>query len=205
MKQPSLERRQLMQMLLTTIGASAVIAPSTWASARAGGQSGESSAVFIPPGSGRQGTFGGTAADITFKLDKSQTSGHLGCAEVTLRAGRMGAVPHFHHSFDEICRVLEGTVTVLVGEDVTDVPAGGWHLRPKGMVHAYWNAGTVTSRAIEMYVPGGHEAYMKALVELFAKSATPERADVDSPGKRFDTTFVWDRLPPILEKYGVTL
>jgi hypothetical protein len=72
---------------------------------------------------------------------------------------------------------------VLVGKHVIDVPAGGWHLRPKGVVHAYWNSGTATSRAIELYVPGGYEAFMKALVKLFAKSATPARAEVDSLGK----------------------
>jgi mannose-6-phosphate isomerase-like protein (cupin superfamily) len=129
------------------------------------------------------------------QVRQSQTSGHLGCAEVTLRAGRMGAVPHFHHSFDEICRVLEGIVTVLVGKDVIDVPAGGWHLRPKGVVHAYWNSATATSGAIETYVPGGHEAFMKALVELFAKSATPARADVDSLGKKYHAISAWNRLP----------
>lgn len=202
MKNLGLERRQLIQMLVTTMAGSAVIAPFGEASPLTGAP--DSRAVFIPPGSGRKGTFGGSA-DITFKLEKSQTNGHLGCAELTLQPGRMGAVPHVHHTFDEVCRVLEGTVSVLVGEDVIDVPVGGWHLRPKGTVHAYWNSGKIPSRAIEMYLPGGHEDYMKALTELFATSAMPAQADVDRLGKKYDTAFVWDRLPLLLEKYGVTL
>src|ERR1700674_4291914 len=124
-----LERRRVMQMLATTVIGSAVIALPAWANplpGEAGGESPDpspdgSGALFIPAGSGKKGGFGNnSSAEITFKLDKSQTSGHLGCAEVNLQPGRMGAVPHFHQSFDEICRVLEGIVTVLVGDEVID-------------------------------------------------------------------------------------
>jgi len=212
-----LERRRVMQMLTATMIGSAVLTSPTCASLLPGSAPGESraksrdqshdksGAVFIPAGSGKKGGFGNnSAAEITFKLDKSQTNGHLGCAEVNLQPGRMGAVPHFHQSFDEICRVLEGTVTVLVGDEVVDVPAGAWHLRPRGKVHSYWNTGNVASRAIEMYIPGGHEEYMKALTELFANPVPPTPDEVGLLGKRYDTTFAWDRLPILMKKYGVT-
>ncbi|MGH9710417.1 MAG: cupin domain-containing protein [Candidatus Acidiferrales bacterium] len=187
------------------VGSTAVTSPA-WASPLTAGQfskSNESREVFLPPGSGRKGKV--SANDITFKFDKSQTSGHLGSAELILYPGMMGAAPHFHHSFDEICGVMEGTVTVMVGEKVTDLPAGAWHLRPKGQVHSFWNSGKVPSRAVELYIPGGHEEFMKALTEIFAKSERPPRDEIENLGKKYDTTFVWERLPQILEKYGVRL
>lgn len=87
--------------------------------------------VFIAPGAGDKGRFGG--ADITFKLDKSQTSGNLGSSEIILQAGHLGAPPHHHKGFDEICIVQEGVVNILVGDEVfhlygkTCLQQAGWH------------------------------------------------------------------------------
>ena len=86
--------------------------------------------LLIDPNSGKTGKFGGV--EICFKLDSAQTAGNLGCAELTLAPGFLGAPPHYHEHFDEVIRVLEGTVTVLVGDTIYEVPAGGWHLRPRG-------------------------------------------------------------------------
>ena len=72
--------------------------------------------VYIPPGKGKKGKI--AVNEIIFKLDKEQTSGNLGAAETTLFPGYMGAVPHRHQGFDEVCRVLQGTLTILVGEEV---------------------------------------------------------------------------------------
>ena len=49
-------------------------------------------------------------------------------------------------------RVLEGTVHVLVGDTVTEVHAGDWHVRPHGIIHTFWNAGDVPARIIDMYL-----------------------------------------------------
>jgi mannose-6-phosphate isomerase-like protein (cupin superfamily) len=85
-------------------------------------------AVYISPTARRHGKF----AQIAFKMASEDTDGLLGSAELVLEPGTIGAVPHLHRGFDEICRVLEGTVHILVDKEVTAVPAGGWHLRPRG-------------------------------------------------------------------------
>src|ERR1700681_3333909 len=95
-----LERRRVMQMLATTMIGWAVLTSPTCASLLPGGAPRESraespdpspdksGALFIAAGSGKKGGFGNnSAAEITFKLDKSQTHGHLGCAEVNLQPG----------------------------------------------------------------------------------------------------------------------
>lgn len=160
-------------------------------------------AVFIRPNEGERGKIG--VNDITFKLDSSNTSGLLGSAEMLLQPGRMGAVPHFHTTFDEVVRVLEGTVTVLVGDTTYDVAAGAWHLRRRGVVHAFWNAGQVPARSIEIYIPGGHEAYMKEIATIFQATPQPERSVMDEIAARYDVHFVWDRLSAILEKHKIKL
>jgi mannose-6-phosphate isomerase-like protein (cupin superfamily) len=159
--------------------------------------------VYIPPGKGKKGKI--AVNEITFKLNKEQTAGNLGSAETILFPGYMGAVPHRHKRFDEVCRVLEGTLSIMVGEEVFHVEAGGWHLRPRGIVHSFWNSGKVPAKFIELYLPGGHEAYMQQLTDLFINSRTPKPEELDALAKMHDIEFFWDQLPPLLKKYKVRL
>ena len=189
-----------MRLLFSSVVGGAVLGRGTLSNAEIADSS---AAVFLGPGQGKQGKIG--VNDITFKLDSSQTSGNLGSAEMLIQSGHMGAVPHYHSMFDEVVRVLEGTLTVLVGETTYEVPAGGWHLRRRGVMHAFWNAGTVPARSIEIYIPGGHEAFMKEIAAVFQSNPRPEQKLMDEIGARYDVHFLWDKLPAILEKYNLKL
>lgn len=97
---------------------------------------------------------------------------------MTLQPGYLGAPPHLHKGFDEICIVMQGELHIMVGEDVYQVPAGGWHLRPRGIVHTFWNSGKEPVKFIEIYSPAGHEAYMKDLAKLFENNQRPQPSDL---------------------------
>ena len=159
--------------------------------------------LLVDANSGKTGKFGGV--EICFKLDSAQTAGNLGCAELTLAPGFLGAPPHYHKHFDEVIRVLEGTVTVLVGDTIYEVPAGGWHLRPRGIVHTFWNIGETPAKTIELYLPGGHETYMQELAALFEDGQHPSQEQLAALGEKNGVHFAWDKLPAILQKYHVRL
>lgn len=160
-------------------------------------------AIFIPPGEGKKGRVGDM--ELVFKFSKQQTAGHLGVWETVIQPGELGAPPHFHQGFDEVLRVLDGTVHVMVGDTVTAVPAGGWHLRPKGMVHSFWNSGSVPARTIDLCLPGGHESYMESLAALFENGNRPKPADFDRLEHEHDIKFRFDLLAGIIEQYKVHL
>ena len=124
---------------------------------------------------------------------------------MVIAPGFMGAPPHFHKHFDEVVRVLEGTVTVMVGDATCDVTAGGWHLRPRGLVHTFWNAGKTPAKTIELYLPGGHEEYMHQLAALFANGKQPSRDVLAALGEKNDVHFDFAKLPAIMDKYKVRL
>ena len=159
--------------------------------------------VFIRPGAGEKAKMGDN--DIIFKLDKSQTSGNLGSSEITLKPGYLGSIPHFHTTFDEVCIVLDGVVTIKVADEIDSVAAGGWHLRPRGSVHCFWNSGTVDARFIELYIPAGHERFMQALAGLFSDHTVPTHDQINRLGQKFDTHFHWDELPEVLSTYQIHL
>ena len=157
-------------------------------------------AVYIAPDARRHGKF----AQIAFKMTSEDTDGLLGSTELVLEPGTVGAIPHLHRGFDEICRVLQGTVDIMVGDQVTSVPAGGWHLRPRGQVHAFWNSGTVPARCVEIYVPGGHERYMNELADLF-ENGPPKREAVEALATHHDIEFHFELLDDLMRRYKVTL
>jgi mannose-6-phosphate isomerase-like protein (cupin superfamily) len=156
--------------------------------------------VYIAPDARRHGKF----AQIAFKMASEDTDGLLGSTELVLEPGTFGAVPHLHHGFDEICRVLAGTVHIMVGDQVTAVPAGGWHLRPRGLIHAFWNSGTEPARCLEIYVPGGHERFMNELADLF-ENGPPAKDAVRALALHHDIEFHFELLEGLEKKYNVKL
>lgn len=194
-----MNRRKLLKALSLTIAGTALSLPG---SARLV-DTGDPQPVYIPPGGGKKGTFGEN--EITFKLNSEQTSSALGSSEGIIHPGFMGAPPHYHKNFDEIIRVLTGQVTVLVGDQVYEVPAGGWHLRPRGITHTFWNSGTTPASYIELYTPGGHEKYMQELTSFFENGKRPTREQMKGLADKYDIVFQYEKLQEIEKKYKVKL
>lgn len=200
MAQQIIHRRRLMQQLATfTLGA-AVLPSFSFAEHH---YTEDPKSIYIPPGAGKTGTVGDM--QITFKLDKNQTSGHFASWETILQPGELGAPPHFHTTFDEICRVLEGSVFIMTGDEVTEVKAGGWHLRPKGIIHTFWNSAAVPAKTIDLCIPGGHEEYMQELASLFENNHRPKPEDFKHLEQKHDIHYRFDLLKQIMQKYKVKL
>ena len=101
---------------------------------------------------------------ITVKAGGAETGNAFSQIEVDDPRG--GGTPlHVHHNEDETFYVLEGEVTVLVGEKRIDLKAGDFLFGPRGIAHAY----IVRSERARMLVtasPGGVE-------ELFVSLGVP--------------------------------
>lgn len=197
---PLLSRRDLWKRLgAITLGATFLDA----APAAAQVPGGLREPVLLLPGEGDRGRVG--ASDLQFKLTTEHTNGLLASVQVDLAPGFLGAPPHLHRATDEIAYVLDGELTVLVEEKTFAVPAGGWHLRPRGLVHTFWNAGSVPVRFLDVFLPARHEAYMRGLAALFAGGGSPTPGALAEVAGQHDIEFAWDRLPGIMERYGVRL
>ena len=68
---------------------------------------------------------------VGVKMAHAQTYGQFSCIETYLAPRQMGPPPHVHYELDEMMRVIEGTVTLLEGDKVVEVPAGAHHARSK--------------------------------------------------------------------------
>jgi mannose-6-phosphate isomerase-like protein (cupin superfamily) len=112
---------------------------------------------------------GGT--DIRVRVRSAMTGGVYSCVECAVAPKHMGPAPHAHRELDELMFVLEGTASVLIGDEVVKVDAGGWHLRPRLIKHTFWNAEDRPLRFIDMYFNQPFEEYLEATFHQF----TPEK------------------------------
>ena len=59
--------------------------------------------------------------------------------------------------------MLEGEVGFEVGDEVFTAAAGQLVAKPRGIWHAFWNAGDVPARVLEVISPAGFERYFAEL------------------------------------------
>lgn len=145
------------------------------------------------------------------KISHDQTGGQISCVEVDLAPRQMGPPPHVHYELDEIMRVTEGTVSLLEGDKVVEVSAGGWHFRPRGVVHTFWNGHDAPAKFIDIY-PGTQDFahYLEELSQLGAdmhnegvNPFAPENITrFKTLDQRYNHEVFYDQMPAFLEKYG---
>ncbi|MBL0358308.1 MAG: cupin domain-containing protein [Chitinophagaceae bacterium] len=112
-------------------------------------------------------------------IRSEMTGGVYSNVETAVAPKTMGPPPHYHKELDELMFVLEGTASVLVGNDIVEVKAGGWHLRPRLIQHTFWNSGETSLRFIDMYFNQPFEQYLERIFfELTEKNGFPEGSEV---------------------------
>jgi mannose-6-phosphate isomerase-like protein (cupin superfamily) len=119
--------------------------------------------------------------DIRVWMRTSMTNGLFSSVETAVAPKLMGPAPHHHLELDEIMYVIEGTASVLVGDEVVEVNAGGWHLRPRMITHTFWNASEKPLRFLDMYFNQPFEEYLERVFhELTPENGYPSGSEKKS-------------------------
>ena len=137
-----------------------------------------------------------------FKIDGADTGGALSIVEHPFAVCAL-VPPHVHTLEDEYSIVLEGEIGFRSEDREVVLGAGGYIVKPRGEVHAMWNAGTTPARMIEIITPAGFERFFAEMTEMTALGP-PDPADVASLGERYGLPFAqpaW--LPDVIERYGL--
>jgi mannose-6-phosphate isomerase-like protein (cupin superfamily) len=157
--------------------------------------------IVMPPGEGQSVHIPGFGA--TFKLWGSDTHGAVSIVEHPFDVGLITA-PHMHSREDEYSIVLEGEIGFRSDDAETVLGPGGYIVKPRGQMHAMWNAGDVPGRIIEIIIPGGFERYFRDLAELTAASATDRSAYIELAAKYGLTYGHPDWLDDLVQRHGLT-
>src|SRR5688572_13215062 len=154
------------------------------------------------PSDGDSVSLGGLG--VVFKLDELDTGGSFSIVEHPVAPGTL-VPPHTHEHEDEYSYVLFGTIGARVGDQDYELGPGGYLKKPRGISHAFWNAGTEPARLIEIISPAGFEQYFRELAPVLAGGPDLDPAQIEAVAARYGLTFQWEQLPELMERYGVSL
>lgn len=111
-----------------------------------------------------------------------------------------GAGPplHVHDEQDDSFFVVEGVLTLQVGDDLIELQPGDFATVPPGVAHTFGNTDPDQPpvRAVNVMTPGGFDAYFREMMQL---SGPPDEATMNEIGRRHGMTWVG---PTIAERLG---
>lgn len=126
--------------------------------------------ITSPEGSAAGGTARRIITElVTIRLSAAQTGDAITLLEIESPPGG-GIPPHTHRYEDETVFVLQGSYTLLAGEQQEDLGPGDARFFARGTRHGYVNSGTGLARLLVHLSPGGiHEQFLDEIADLAAR------------------------------------
>ena len=145
-----------------------------------------------PTARGQQRWFFGMLAEV--KASAADTGGRYSLLEITAPAGHQ--VPlHVHYREDEGFYVLDGTVTIEVGDETVELGPGQHAFGPRNIPHRF-TVGPRGCRMLFIMVPGGMEDMIRATSVPAASRTLPPPPDEEPD---------LDAIKAIVKQYGYEL
>jgi mannose-6-phosphate isomerase-like protein (cupin superfamily) len=119
--------------------------------------------IVLEPGAGRHYAMGRISA--TFKADEAETAFGYSISEWWLEPDCSGPGAHSHEE-DDVFFVLEGTMSILVGERWVDAARGSFVLVPGGVTHDFQNRSEVRAGVLN-FSPAPFEPEMAGIAAWF--------------------------------------
>jgi quercetin dioxygenase-like cupin family protein len=128
------------------------------------------------------------------KATAEDTGGQMTIVEVTEPPGAEGPL-HVHHREDEAFWVLEGEVTLQIGERLIEARAGDYAFGPRNIPHRY-TVGASGCRMLFICTPGGFEGLVRGMSQPAGARTLPPPMEQEPD---------WERVMAVAEEYGCEL
>ncbi len=139
--------------------------------------------VVRGPGEG-ESILGGA---VVFKAEGTDGEGTFSLTEIMLPPGYPGPVLHRHARTLDSFYVLEGMLTIRLGEgDEVEAGPGSYGAMPPGTAHSFANRTDGLVRALNLMAPGGFEQYLKELASAALPGEQPDPALMAEIASRYD-------------------
>jgi quercetin dioxygenase-like cupin family protein len=156
----------------------------------------------VQPGEGRRGGLV-PGVGVVFKIDGRDSGGALSIVEHPFAVGAL-VPPHIHTLEDEFSIVLEGEIGFRSEDQEVVLAAGGYIIKPRGEVHAMWNAGSTPARMIEVISPAGFEDFFRDFADITDNRA-PSPEEIAEIAARYQLPFAQPEwLPDVIRRFNLT-
>jgi quercetin dioxygenase-like cupin family protein len=144
------------------------------------------------------------ALGVRFMIDGERTGGAFSLVEHPLPPRALGSPLHTHRNEDEYSYVLEGRFGIQLGDDTLEAGPGDLVFKPRGVAHAFWNAGEEPARLLELISPAGFENYFRELASPLA-TAERDQAAIDEVVARHQLDIDFTTVPLLAERHHLRL
>ena len=140
-----------------------------------------------------------------YLLRGDETGGRFALLEHTIPPRALAAPVHTHEREDEFSLVLEGRVGAQVGDEVIVAAPGDLIRKPRGIPHAFWNAGDEEARLIELISPAGFEAYFAEMAPILNAAGPPDVAALTAVQARYGLIMDMTSVDRLAREHGLAV
>jgi len=119
-------------------------------------------------------------APISVRLRGEESGGHLAVIEFVVAAGDLGPPLHVHPAHGEGFYVLDGEVTIRLGDELLAGAPGTFAFAAQGVAHTFANQSDRDARLLVLCAPAGFESYFDRLAADYASGRWPSSARPDA-------------------------
>ena len=125
--------------------------------------------IFRQSGEGRNYKLrANESLDVTFKADGDEVANKYSITEWWMEPGAPAVDAHIHETNDELIYVLEGTASVLNGDEWIALEKGGVAIIPAGVTHGFRNDSDKRAGILNIFLNGAYEVMMPQIQAMFA-------------------------------------
>ncbi|MET9541919.1 cupin domain-containing protein [Streptomyces sp. NPDC006553] len=126
---------------------------------------------------------------MTLLADSDATGGQLTSYRSTFAKGAVGAPAHFHTKASEMFYVIDGSLQVLVGEELSVLEKGDFLLVPPHTAHAFAAAPGAEADVLFVFTPGmARFDYLRLLGRVMRGEAGFE--EIKASSEQYDNHYV---------------
>jgi mannose-6-phosphate isomerase-like protein (cupin superfamily) len=139
--------------------------------------------TVLGPGEGESMTVFGN--ELTIKAGAEETGGAFCLVDYRAGPAFPGPPPHIHRETVDSFYVLEGELTVRLGDETLTLGPDSFVLVPPGTAHTFSNPGDAPARFLSLMSPGGFEQYFRDLRDAFG-DRPPDFKQIVKIASRYD-------------------
>jgi quercetin dioxygenase-like cupin family protein len=124
--------------------------------------------ILLNSNEGRTYNMGSLKA--VFKADEGETQQRYCISEWWLDPHSEGPGAHTHANNHDIFYVLEGTISILIGEEWKNASRGTFVLIPENTIHDFANRTDHKACLLNFFIPGGFERNMPSIEKWFKEN-----------------------------------
>jgi hypothetical protein len=110
---------------------------------------------------------------------------------------------HTHEREDEYSYVLRGRMGAQIGDRVVDAGPGELVVKPRGIPHAFWNAGNEETVLLELISPGAFAEYFADLAPHLNREGPPDFEKLAEIQERYALSMDFDSIDHLIEQHGL--